>query len=130
MKPKVTLYTKSNRISKGKVLTEELYPVKRASAAALDLARSAVFRAKLKEIYDYVLPDAQKAITTALERLCSKYGLELHVVDITRENVLQRFVMWLKGIKDFPTLETSRGQRLQTPFSENELERFISQQTI
>jgi hypothetical protein len=115
MKPKVTLYTKSNRISKGKVLTEELYPVKRASAAALDLARSAVFRAK---------------ITTALERLCSKYGLELHVVDITRENVLQRFVMWLKGIKDFPTLETSRGQRLQTPFSENELERFISQQTI
>jgi hypothetical protein len=126
----VTLYVKSIRISKGKVLTEELYPVKRASAAALDLARSTIFRAKLKEIYDYVLPDDQKAITSALERLCSKYGLELHVVDITREDLLRRFVIWLKGIKDFPILETSQGQRLQAPFSENELERFISEQTV
>jgi len=93
MKPKVTLYVKSIRISKGKVLTEELYPVKRASAAALDLARSTIFRAKLKEIYDYVLPDDQKAITSALERLCSKYGPELHVVDITREDLLRRLMI-------------------------------------
>lgn len=129
MKPRVTVYVKSDRVSKGKVLTQELYSVKRASASALDLTKDAVFRAKLKDMYDYSLPDDQKAILTALERLCNEYGLELHVVDITQENVLYRCMIRLKKIKDFPTLETSQGRRLQPPFSEDELERFVSGQT-
>jgi len=119
---------RSLRVSKGKILIEELHPVKRASASAPDLARDAVFRAKFKDIYDYILPDDQRAIITALERLCSKYSLELHVIDITQENFLYRFMIRLKRIRYFPTLETSQGIRLQPPFSENGLERFISEQ--
>ena len=127
MKPKVTLYVKSIRISKGKVLTEELYPVKRASASVR--FRDALFRAKLKTVYDYILPNGQKAMLSALERLCNKYGLELQVIDVTQENVLYRLMMRLRRIKDFPTLETSQGWRLLPPFSVDEVERFVSRRT-
>lgn len=121
MKRKITVYVRSRKIMTGETLVEELYSVKRPS-----VYRDIMFKAKLKKIYSYVLPDDQKAQVEVVKRLSEQCGLELKVIDVAKENVILRLWKKLQGMKNFPVVETNRGDRLQAPFSQSELERFVS----
>jgi len=123
MKPEITVYVRSKKIKTGETLVEELYSIKRPS-----VHRDAMFKAKIKKIYSYVLPDDQKTLVDVVKRLSERKGFELKVVDVAKENsLLHKLWRKLRGMKNFPLVETNRGERLQAPFSQSELERFVSE---
>lgn len=113
----------------GETLVEELYPIKRPTRV-YELSKDIWLKAKLKRIYDYVLPDDQKALVEVVKRVSERSGLELRIIDVTKETAILRLWRKLKGMKEFPVVETSRGGRLEAPFSQSELERFISESTL
>lgn len=122
MKPKITVYVKSDKVFAGTTLVEEPYPVKRVSRF-----HDTVYKVRLKKKYNYILPDNQAVFVKTVKRLSERHGLELKIIDMTQETVLGALWRNLRGIKNFPVLETKRGGRLMAPFSESELERFISE---
>lgn len=126
MTTEITVYVRSMKIPTGKTLVEEPYQVKRATRA-YEISRDIWFKVKVKKVYSYVLPDDQREHVEVVKRLSERDGLELKFIDVARETVIHRLWRALKGIKNFPVVETSRGGRLQAPFSQSELERFISE---
>jgi short-subunit dehydrogenase len=73
------------------------------------------------------LPDDQKAAVEIVRRLCEKHGIEVRIVDVTRENLLHRVVQEeVSKIKTFPTLITDSGRRLEGSFSEEQVESLLS----
>lgn len=129
MEQKITVYVKSMKIPTGQTLVEEPYPIKRPTRA-YDISRDIWFRVKLKKIYRYVLPDDQQALYGVVKQLSERAGLELKVIDVTMETAILRLWRKLRGINNFPVVETNRGKRLQAPFSQSELERFIAESTL
>jgi hypothetical protein len=123
---RIIVYVQSLKVLTGEKLVEELYPIKPRSPLGYSISRDMVFKAKIKKTYNYVLPDLQKTLSEYAQRLCEQRGLELKVVDVSKETAWARLLIRLKGIKDFPVLETSRGNKLQAPFTQTELEEFIS----
>jgi len=122
MKQEVTVYVKSTKVQVGETLVEELYSIKRPS-----VYRDIWFKVKLKKTYSCVLPDDQKALVEVVKRLSERGGLELKVIDVSKENVILKLWRKLQGMKNFPVVKTNRGDRLQAPFSQSEIERFISE---
>lgn len=129
MKPRITVYVRSIKIPVGETFVEELYPVKRASRA-YEISRDTWFKVKRKKVYNYVLQDDQKENVEVVKRLSERYGLELKVIDVARETVIYRLWRNLKGMRNFPVVENNRGRRLQGTFSQNELERLISESAM
>lgn len=126
MKPKITVYVRSMRVLVSETLVEEPYPTKKGYGP-YEVSKYIMFQTKLKKKYSYVLPDDQKALVEVVKRLSERCGFELQVIDVAKETIIQRLWRELKWIKNFPVVETNRGGRLQAPFSQSELERFISQ---
>jgi len=115
----------SLRVQSGEKLVEELYPIKPRSPRGYDTSRDTVFKAKVKKTYKYVLPDLQKTLLENGQQLCEQHGLELEVVDVSKETALTRLLIRLKGIRNFPAIENSQGAKLQAPFTQTELEEFL-----
>jgi hypothetical protein len=81
-----------------------------------------------RQRHEYVLPEDQKKAVEIVKIIASKYGLEVEVVDVARENVLHRI---LQGKRDkleaFPTLVADTGQRLEGEMTEEKVEQFMHQ---
>jgi len=129
MKPEITIYVRSMKIPVGQTLVEEPYSIKRATRV-YEISRDIWFRVKVKKIYRYVLSDDQQAPYEVLKQLSERGDLELKVIDVTKETAVRRLWWRLRGIKNFPVVEINRSKRLQAPFSQSELERFISESTL
>jgi len=129
MKPEITVYVRSIKIKTGETLVEEPYPVKRLPRA-YEISKDTWFKVKLKKMYSYVLPDDQKTLVEEVKLLSERHSLKLKVIDATKQTLIQRLWIRLKGIKNFPVVETNRGIRLRAPFSQNELDRFISESAL
>jgi hypothetical protein len=133
LKPEIRVYVKSVKVPIGEELVEGLYPIKRGSSI---LFRDSFYKIKRKMMYSYVLPDDQNTLVEDVKRLSERYGLELKVIDVSKEEVsdplilLQRIWRKLKGITNLPVVETNRGARLRAPFSTSELERFVSESAL
>jgi len=125
MKPKITVYVRSMKVPAGETLVEEPYLMKRATRV-YEISKDVWYAVRLKKIYRYVLPDDQKEIVDVVEQLSEQRGFELKIIDMTREDAISRLWKKLMGIKNFPVVETKRGKRLQAPFSQSELESFVS----
>jgi glutaredoxin len=130
MKQEITVYVRSMKIPVGETLVEELYPIKPRAPRAYEISKDTWFKVKLKKIYRYVLPDDQKALVEAVKQLSERHGLELKIIDVTKETAMHRLWRKLKGIKNFPVVKTNRGDRLQAPFSQSRLERFVSESAL
>ena len=132
MKPEITLYVRSDKILAGEKLVEGLYSVKPRTPRAYEMSRDTTYEVKLKKVYNYVLPDDQKALIEDVKRLIERYGLEMKIIDVSQEDaydpliLIQRVWRRIKGIHSLPVLETNRGEMLRAPFSQNELEEFVS----
>ena len=62
-----------------------------------------------------------------IRRIACKHGFEVEVVDVTRENVLRRILQKEReGIRIFPTLIASSGERLEGSLSEMQVESVFS----
>jgi hypothetical protein len=123
------VYVRSLKVPVGERLVEGLYSIK----SRYWYERDAFYEVKRKIMYSYVLPDDQNELIGDVERLTERYGLELKIIDVTRGSALDPVILFqkvwrrLKGIRKLPVIETNRGARLRTPFSQSELERFISE---
>jgi len=125
----LTVYVRSDKIPAGEILVEELYPIKRFSRA-YGISRNLMFRVKRKKVYSYVLPSDQKKTVEIVERLSERYGFELKIIDVADDTVIERWWRTKKGIRNFPFIKAKSGDKLQAPFSQIELEKFISKSIL
>jgi len=127
-----TLYVKSGNVVTGETSVMEPYLIKKGVPRGdfyrmRDMFWGVAFGTRIEEVRDYVLPDDQKAIVEIVKKVCEKYGFEIKVVDLARENVLHRAVQEeVSKIKIFPTLITDFGGRLEGNFSEEQVESLLS----
>jgi hypothetical protein len=126
------VYVKSLKVPAGERLVEGLYSIK----SRYWYERDAFYEVKRKIMYRYVLPDDQNELIVDVGRLTERYGLELKVIDVTKGSLLDPVILFqkvwrrLKGIRKLPVIETNRGERLRIPFSQSELEKFISDSAL
>jgi hypothetical protein len=129
----VTLYVRSEKVVTGETSVVEPHLVKKGVARGdgyrmRDMFWDTAFDTKIEELHDYVLPDDQKAAVETVRRLCENHGIEVRIVDVTRENLLHRVVQEeVSKIKTFPTLITDSGRRLESSFSEEQVESLLSE---
>lgn len=73
--------------------------------------------------YENILPDDQKKVVAMVRAIAQKYGVEARVVDISRENILHKFIDKKRlKIETFPTLITEKGERLEGKITEDQVE--------
>jgi hypothetical protein len=76
---------------------------------------------------EYELPEDQEEAVKMVRRIAFKFGLEVEVVDVGRENVLQREIQREREkIKIFPTLILSSGERIEGALTEGQVESLLS----
>jgi hypothetical protein len=81
-----------------------------------------------RQKHEYVLPEDQKKAAEIVKSIASKYGLEVEVVDVARENALHRILQEKRDkIEAFPTLVADTGQRLEGEMTEEKIEPFMYQ---
>lgn len=105
---------------------EEPYPIKRASQASGEMLDDLWFQSRTKKEFSYVLPKDQETLVETVKRLTELHGYELKVIDVAKRNIIYRLLRRAAGIKKFPVVEVRRGLRLRAPFSQSELESFVS----
>jgi hypothetical protein len=76
---------------------------------------------------EYVLPEDQKQTVRMVRSIASKYGLQVEVVDVVRENFLRREIQREREkIRIFPTLIASSGERIEGNITEGQVESLLS----
>ena len=117
-KGKLTLYIKSDKTA----VANERLDIKFGSGRVLasdDI--SSITR------YEFILPWNQEAIVEMVKDVASRHFFELEVVDVTREDVLHRFLhKEVKRLKIFPTLTADSGVKIEGNISKRELELLLS----
>jgi hypothetical protein len=82
---------------------------------------------KTEPTHDYILPEDQQKVAEMVRRIACRYGLEVEVVDIAKENVLRRVLQKEKeGIRILPTLMVRSGVRLEGSLTEMQVEPVLS----
>jgi tetrahydrodipicolinate N-succinyltransferase len=77
--------------------------------------------------HGYILPEDQQKAAEMVRRIARKYGLEVEMVDLAKENVLRRVLQKEKeGIRILPTLMARSGVRLEGSLTEMQVESVFS----
>jgi hypothetical protein len=77
---------------------------------------------------EFVLPEDQQRVVEMVKEIASRHGLEVEVIDVSRENALHRAVQReLENIKTFPTLIANSGEKLEGNFSQEQIESSLSE---
>lgn len=88
-----------------------------------------VYKVRSVEKYEYVLPADQKKAADIVEKVAPKFGFDVEIVDVSKVNVLDRtFKKEIRKSKTFPTLVTDSERKLETKFTESDLEAFLSKE--
>ncbi len=88
---------------------------------------SPVYTPKVVPMHEYIIPDDQKKMIDTVEAIAKRFGIGLRVVDVTRENFLERVIQeHIKGIAVFPTLENDSGRRIEGKMSSEQIVSFLS----
>jgi hypothetical protein len=62
-----------------------------------------------------------------VQKVASRHGLKLEVIDVTKEDVIQRTIQReFVGIRVFPTLTTSSGSKIEGKITVKEVESILS----
>ena len=135
--PKVRLYVKSERIITGTSETEREIParstfshpdqVKVEGSVAKGTFRMRYFATETEPKYDFVLSEDQQTVVEMVKKVASRHGLNVEVIDVTKEHILHRLVRTkFEKIKTFPTLIVSSGQKIEGKITEKEVECIFS----
>jgi hypothetical protein len=77
--------------------------------------------------YEFILPDDQQRFVGTVKEVAATYGIEVEVVDVTKENVLKREIQeHFKNLSVFPTAITNDGKRIERNVTKTQLEKLLS----
>jgi hypothetical protein len=112
---KVRLYVRSVRIVTGTRKVERETLLRRVRSV------------ETEPTHGYILPEDQQKAAEMVRRIARKYGLEVEMVDLAKENVLRRVLQKEKeGIRILPTLMARSGVRLEGSLTEMQVESVFS----
>jgi hypothetical protein len=119
----VTLYVKST-----KTFTHtEVVNVRGPISGGPRVRYSPVYNAKAVAMYEYIVPNDQKKILEIVEDVAHRLGVEVRVLDVTREHLLEREVQEHVGrISTFPTLTDDLGRRIEGKIPRVQIVSFFS----
>ena len=77
--------------------------------------------------YKFVLPEDQNEVVEIVEKIATRYGFDVEVVDVTKENILHRVLQEeVKKIKTFPMLVTDSGEKIEGNISKEQIKSVLS----
>lgn len=80
----------------------------------------------LEATYGHVLPENQQNVLDIARKLATKYSFGIRLIDVGKENVLEREVRKeLERIKVFPTLTADSGEKIEGNLTEGQIEVFL-----
>jgi hypothetical protein len=89
--------------------------------------RVRLFETETEPKYDFVLPEDQQRVVEMVKQIAFKYGLEVEVVDVAKENALHRFLeKEVKKLKVFPTLIIDSAEKIEGKITEKQAESVLS----
>jgi hypothetical protein len=120
-KCKVTLYVKSVKTPVG---SEEagrfVYLASPGLRGGMRILRRYDKTSRTK--YDFILPSDQREVADMVEAAVQRYGFEVEVVDVTREELTHKIRNIKLRIRSFPTLITSHGERIEGDIKKEQVE--------
>jgi glutaredoxin len=134
---KVRLFVKSVKTVTGTKEFEHATWLRRAGARPdrIELEgkiTTGTFRVKAYETetepaYDFVLPEDQEKVVEMVTEAASKKGLQLEVIDVTKENILHRAIQEeLKKIHTFPTIIVGSAQKIEGRMTKEQIDDVLS----
>jgi predicted DsbA family dithiol-disulfide isomerase len=89
--------------------------------------RIRTFETETEPTHEFVLSEDQQKTADVVKEIASRYGLEVEVVDVARENVLHRAIQKeFEKIRIFPTLIVSSGEKIEGKVTKEQIESFLS----
>ena len=79
-------------------------------------------------MHDFLLSEEQKRAVDIVKEVAAKYDIEVQIVDVTRENIIRRVVQEAEGMKTFPTLITSSGEKIEGDISKEKVDMLLSKE--
>jgi hypothetical protein len=77
--------------------------------------------------YEFVLSDEQQKVVEKVKEVALKHGLEVEVIDVTRESLLHRAIEeGLGRIGTFPTLVAGSGGKIEGKMTRKQIESVLS----
>jgi hypothetical protein len=136
-KAEVRLYVKSVKTVTGtREIEREIFGrsvsshpsrVKVEGSAAGGTFRLRQFAVETEPKYDFVLSEDQKAVVELVEKVASRHSLKVEVIDVAKEVALHRAILReFKGIRTFPTLTVSSGEKLGGKITRKQVESILS----
>lgn len=133
----VTVYVKSVKTLVGTREFENRTPIPklgdRQSRVGFDGKRSdgtfvvKSYVTETQPAYEFVLSENQQTAIALTEKTASRLGLKVKVIDVTRENILQRTIQKnLEKIRLFPTLVSNSGMMLEGISGKEQIKVFLS----
>jgi ribosomal protein L12E/L44/L45/RPP1/RPP2 len=123
---KITVYVKSvktERIEKIRVASRGSRAMAAAApggypAAGVQVSkdyRHAYLGEEEKEVVidEYTLPPDQKKLVDLVKNVAKQYEYAVEIVDMAKENIVEKLIEEIKGLDTIPTVKTSLGGRLE-----------------
>jgi glutaredoxin len=89
--------------------------------------RVKAYETEREPAYEFVLPDDQEKVVQMVTEAASKKGLELEVIDVTKENILHRAIQEeLKKIRILPTIMVGSGQKIEGRITREQIDDVLS----
>lgn len=79
-------------------------------------------------MHDFLLSEEQKRAVDIVREVAAKYEIEVQIVDVTRENIIRRVEQEAEGMKTFPTLVTSSGEKIEGDISKEKVDMLLSKE--
>ncbi len=134
--PRVRLYVKSVKTVAGtKEIEREIFGrslshpsrVKVEGSVSDGTFRLRQFETITEPKYDFVLSENQQAAVEMVQKVASRHGLKVEVIDVTKEDVLHRTIQReFVRIRVFPALTASSGNKIEGKITEKEVESILS----
>jgi ABC-type uncharacterized transport system substrate-binding protein len=89
--------------------------------------RIKAYQKETEPVYEFILSEEQQEVVEMVKEAASEQGLEVEVIDVTKENVLHRAIQKeLEKIRTFPTLIASSGEKIEGKMTKEQIESVLS----
>jgi hypothetical protein len=89
--------------------------------------RMKAYQTETEPTYEFVLPEDQERVVEMVKEAASEKGLEVEIIDVTKENILHRAIQEeLEKIHVFPTIIAGSGQRIEGMMTKKQINHVLS----
>ncbi len=68
---------------------------------------------KYVTIDEYTLPAEQRRVVDLVKNIARKYDYVVEIVDMAKENIVEKLIEEIRGLDTIPTVKTNLGGRLE-----------------